>query len=50
MFLILRTRGVDKNLLEIYLLFVSTDFGVVQKNHFGELKIRFLPKAPFHLV
>jgi hypothetical protein len=48
--LILRTWGADKTLVEIYPLFVSADFGGVQKMHFGELKMRFLPNAPFRLV
>jgi hypothetical protein len=50
MFLILWTWGVDKNLLEIFRLFVSIDFGGVQNLHFGYLKMRFLPNAPIHLV
>jgi hypothetical protein len=41
---------VDKILLEMYRLLVSTDFGGVLKMHFGELKKRFLPNAPIHLV
>jgi hypothetical protein len=48
MFLILRTSGVDKTLLEIYWLFVSTGFCGLQKMHFGDLKMRFLPNGPFH--
>jgi hypothetical protein len=29
---------------------VTTDFGGVLKMHFGEMKMRFLPNSPFHIV
>jgi hypothetical protein len=37
-------------LLDLFRLYVATDFGVVLKTHFGELKMRFLPNAAIHLV
>jgi hypothetical protein len=50
MVLILRTQGVEKSLLEISRFNLSTDlFGVLKMNS-GELKMRFLPTAPIHIV
>jgi hypothetical protein len=40
MVLILRTWSVEKSLLEIYWINVSTDIGGVLNMHFGELKMR----------
>jgi hypothetical protein len=40
---------VEKSLLEIYRLFVSTDFGGVLKMYFDELKMCFLPNDIFKL-
>jgi hypothetical protein len=48
--LILRTWRVDKSVLEIYRLSVSTDFVGGLKMHFGELKMRILVTAPIESV
>jgi hypothetical protein len=50
MILILRTWRVEKSLLEIYRVNVSTDVGGVLKTNFGELKICFLPTAPIQII
>jgi hypothetical protein len=50
MVLILRTWRVKKSLPENYCFNVSTDFVVVLKTHFGELKMGFLPTDPIHIV
>jgi hypothetical protein len=50
MVLILRIWRVEKSLLEIYRINVSTEFGGVLKMLFCELKMRFLPTAPIHIV
>jgi hypothetical protein len=50
MVLILRTKGVEKSLLEISRYNLTTDFGGVIKMHSGQLKMRFLPTAPIHIV
>jgi hypothetical protein len=44
------TERVEKSLLEISCLNLSTDFGGVLKMHFGELKMGFLPTAPIHIL
>jgi hypothetical protein len=48
--LILRTQRVEKSPLEISRINLSTDICGVLKMHSGELKMRFLPTAPFHIV
>jgi hypothetical protein len=50
MVIILRTWRVEKSLLEINLFNVWTVFVGVQKMHFFELKMRFLPNAPIHIL
>jgi hypothetical protein len=46
----LSTWRVEKILLEIYLFNVSTDFVGVLKMHLCEVKFRFMPAAPIHIV
>jgi hypothetical protein len=41
---------VEKSQLEIYRINVSTDFSGVLKMHFGEVKKRFFPTAPIHIL
>jgi hypothetical protein len=41
---------VEKILLEIYWFNASTDFVGLVKKQIGELKMRFLPTAPIHIV
>jgi hypothetical protein len=41
---------VEKSLLEISRFNLSTDFVGLLKMHFGELKMRFFPTAPIHIV
>jgi hypothetical protein len=48
MVFILRTQRIEKSLLDISRFNLSTDFDCVLKIHFGELKMRFIPTAPFH--
>jgi hypothetical protein len=50
MVLIFWTCRVEKILQEIYRFKVSTDFDEVLKMHFGELKMRFMPTAPIHIL
>jgi hypothetical protein len=50
MVLILRTQGVEKSLLEISRFNLSTNIVGVVKTNSGELKMRFLPTAPIHIV
>jgi hypothetical protein len=47
---ILRTWSVEKSQLEIYRFNVSTVFTGEFKMHFGELKKRFIPTAPIHIL
>jgi hypothetical protein len=48
--LILRTQKVGKSLQEISRFKLSTDFVGVLKMLSGELKMRFMPIAPFQIV
>jgi hypothetical protein len=50
MVVILRTRRVEKSLLEIYRFIVSRDISGVLEMQFGELKLRFMPTASIHIV
>jgi hypothetical protein len=50
MVLILTTQRVEKSLLELSRFNMSKDLGVVLKMHSGELKIRFMPTAPIHII
>jgi hypothetical protein len=50
MVFIFRTWRVEKSQLDIYRFNVSTDFSGDLKMHFGELKYRFLPTAPVHIL
>jgi hypothetical protein len=50
MVFILRTKGVETSLLEISLFNLSTDIVGVIKMNSGELKMRFLPTAPIHIL
>jgi hypothetical protein len=50
MVFILRNQRVQKSLLEISQVNLSTDFGGVLMMHSGELKMRFLQSVPIHIV
>jgi hypothetical protein len=50
MVLILRPKKLEKSLLEISRFNLSTGYGGILKMHFGELKMRFIPTAPIHVV
>jgi hypothetical protein len=50
MVLILLTQRGKKILLEISRINMSTDFCGVPKMLSGELKMRFLPTAPIHII
>jgi hypothetical protein len=50
MVLILRTQREQQSLLEISRINLTTDFYGVLKMHSAELKMRFLPTAPIHIV
>jgi hypothetical protein len=50
MVLILRTQKLEKSSLEISRFNLSTEYVGILKMHFGELKMRFYPTAPIHIV
>jgi hypothetical protein len=50
MVFILKTQSVGKSLLEMFKFNLTTDFVGVLKMHSGELKTRYLPNAPIHIV
>jgi hypothetical protein len=50
MVLILRTKKGEKSLLETSRFNLSTENGGIVKMHFGELKMRFFPTAPIHII
>jgi hypothetical protein len=50
MVIILRTKKLEKSLLEISRFNLSKDLSGLLNMHFGEVKICFIPTAPIHIV